>query len=72
MSELDWPCRTLVGEYWRVRPGVEKGGRVETAEINGPIGICGVRVDPGDVMIGDESGVTVVPRQIAPDVLALC
>jgi 4-hydroxy-4-methyl-2-oxoglutarate aldolase len=46
--------------------------RLETAEINGPIGICGVRVEPGDVMIGDESGVTVVPRQMAPDVLALC
>ena len=46
--------------------------RLETAEINGPIGICGVRVEPGDVMIADESGVTVVPHKAAADVLALC
>ncbi|MDP6787827.1 MAG: hypothetical protein QGI13_11935 [Rhodospirillales bacterium] len=46
--------------------------RLETAEINGPIGICGIRVEPGDVVIGDESGVTVVPRERASEVLALC
>jgi regulator of RNase E activity RraA len=46
--------------------------RLETAEINGPIGICGVRVDPGDLIVADDSGITVVPRQIAGEVLALC
>jgi regulator of RNase E activity RraA len=46
--------------------------RVETVEINGPIGIGGVRVEPGDVIVADESGVTVVPRMAAADVLALC
>ena len=46
--------------------------RLETAEINGPIGICGVRVEPGDVVLADDSGVTVVPRVAAADVLALC
>ena len=45
--------------------------RLETAEINGPIGVCGVRVEPGDEIIADDSGVTVVPREAAPDVLAL-
>ncbi len=46
--------------------------RLETAEINGPIGLCGVRVEPGDVIVADGSGVTVVPRQAAADVLAHC
>ena len=46
--------------------------RLETAEINGPIGVCGVRVEPGDVIVADDSGVTVVPREAAKDVLALC
>ena len=46
--------------------------RLETAEINGPIGICGIRVEPGDLIAADDSGVTVVPREIAGEVLALC
>jgi len=46
--------------------------RTETIEINGPIGICGVRVEPGDLMVADGSGVTVVPRSIAGEVLKLC
>ena len=46
--------------------------RLETAEINGPIGICVIRVEPGDVIVADDSGVTVVPREAAADVLALC
>lgn|GEM_PF-3015056 len=46
--------------------------RLETAEINGPIGICGVRVEPGDLIVADGSGVTVVPREIADDVLKIC
>ncbi len=46
--------------------------RVETAEINGTIGICGIRVEPGDIICADDSGVTVVPNALAADVLARC
>jgi len=46
--------------------------RLETAEINGPIGICGIRVEPGDLIVADDSGVTVVPREMAGEVLKLC
>jgi len=42
--------------------------RVETVEINGPIGVCGVRVNPGDLIVGDDSGITVVPGPIASEV----
>jgi 4-hydroxy-4-methyl-2-oxoglutarate aldolase len=43
--------------------------RVETIEINGPIGIQGVRVEPGDMIVADDSGVTVVPLPLAEQVL---
>jgi len=34
-------------------------------EINAPIEICGRKIEPGDWIIGDESGVVVVPKDIA-------
>jgi 3-hexulose-6-phosphate synthase/6-phospho-3-hexuloisomerase len=34
-------------------------------EINAPIEICGRKVEPGDWIIGDESGVVVVPQSMA-------
>jgi 3-hexulose-6-phosphate synthase/6-phospho-3-hexuloisomerase len=34
-------------------------------EINAPIEICGRKVEPGDWIIGDESGVMVVPKNLA-------
>jgi regulator of RNase E activity RraA len=43
--------------------------RAETIEINGPIGIQGVRVEPGDLIVADDSGVTVVPLAMAEQVL---
>lgn len=43
--------------------------RVETIEINGPIGIKGMRVEPGDLIIGDGSGLTIVPFDNAEEVL---
>jgi len=34
-------------------------------EINAPIEVCGRKIEPGDWIIGDESGVVVVPNNIA-------
>ncbi len=34
-------------------------------EINAPIEICGRKIEPGDWIIGDESGVVVVPKSAA-------
>jgi 3-hexulose-6-phosphate synthase/6-phospho-3-hexuloisomerase len=34
-------------------------------EINAPIEVCGRKVEPGDWIIGDESGVVVVPKNMA-------
>jgi regulator of RNase E activity RraA len=43
--------------------------RVETVEINGPVGICGMRIEPGDLVVADDSGITVVPLALADVVL---
>lgn len=44
--------------------------RLETVEINGPIGLCGIRVESGDLVVADDSGVTVVPQRLVKSVLA--
>jgi 4-hydroxy-4-methyl-2-oxoglutarate aldolase len=61
--ELDYPVWStgqtpITGKY-----------RVEAMEINGPISIAGVRVNPGDLIIADDSGVVVVPYERAEEVL---
>ena len=43
--------------------------RIETVEINGPVNICGVPVEAGDLVVGDSSGLCFVPRQHAERVL---
>lgn len=44
-------------------------GRLDTLEINVPITCGGVIVKPGDIVIADEIGVTVVPQENAKEVL---
>lgn len=42
--------------------------RVQLAEVNGPVTISNVLVRPGDVVVGDDSGVVVVPAEKAAEV----
>lgn len=44
--------------------------RVETVAVNKPVIICGVIVNPGDIVLADETGVCFVPRERAAEVLA--
>jgi 3-hexulose-6-phosphate synthase/6-phospho-3-hexuloisomerase len=44
-------------------------GRLEPIEVNVPIQCAGVIVNPGDIVIGDEVGVTVVPLENAEEIL---
>ena len=46
--------------------------RLETVEINGEIQMGDVRVNPGDLVIADDTGVVFVPRGRIMDVLELC
>lgn len=43
--------------------------RVETVAINGPVEICGVPVDAGDLVVADDNGVCIVPRERIAEVL---
>ncbi len=43
--------------------------RMECVEMNGPVTLCGKLVEPGDLMLADDSGVCIVPADIAADVL---
>jgi 4-hydroxy-4-methyl-2-oxoglutarate aldolase len=43
--------------------------RVETIAINKPVTICGIPVNPGDLVLADETGVCFIPRARAADVL---
>jgi regulator of RNase E activity RraA len=38
------------------------------ADINVPIGCAGVPVYPGDIVVGDEEGVVVIPRHLAAEI----
>ena len=43
--------------------------RVEVPEIGGPVSLGDVRVRPGDLLIGDDDGIVVVPRARETEVL---
>jgi len=44
--------------------------RVETVAINGPVQICGVPVNAGDLVVADDNGVCFIPRVLIAKVLA--
>lgn len=60
--ELPVYCRSLTARTAR--------GRVEEAEVNGPVCIGGVTVNPGDLVIADGSGVVFIPAARAAEVIA--
>jgi 4-hydroxy-4-methyl-2-oxoglutarate aldolase len=45
--------------------------RIETVEINGTVQIGEVRVEPGDLVVADDSGVCFIPRDYILEVLEL-
>lgn len=46
-------------------------GRYETISANEPIEVGGVKVNPGDLIVGDQDGVVVVPKDLVEEVLKL-
>jgi 4-hydroxy-4-methyl-2-oxoglutarate aldolase len=44
--------------------------RVETVAINGPVQVCGVPVNAGDLVVADDNGVCFIPRARISEVLA--
>ena len=45
--------------------------RVEVAAVEEPVDIAGVKVHPGDLIVGDDDGVVVIPRDVEDEVLRL-
>ena len=43
--------------------------RLKTVAVNKPVVICGIAVNPGDLVLADETGVCFIPRQRAAEVL---
>jgi regulator of RNase E activity RraA len=43
--------------------------RLRALELNGPVTIAGLAVEPGDLVLADATGVCVVPRERAAEVL---
>jgi regulator of RNase E activity RraA len=43
--------------------------RVKTIAVNKPVKICGITVNPGDLVLADETGICFIPRQRAGEVL---
>ena len=47
----------------------EATSKTDPGEVNVPVTVGGVRVNPGDILVGDDDGVVAIPAAIASDVL---
>lgn len=65
IRELDYPMFTR-GQFM-----VTGKDRVIMESYNKPVEICDVQVTPGDLVMADQSGVLVIPREKADEVLLL-
>lgn len=46
--------------------------RVEVAEVGGPVVIGGVKVNPGDLLVGDSDGVVAIAQDVEEQVVQIC
>ncbi len=75
---IDGVCRDVngikelgYGIYTKGKYMVTGKERVTVDAVNVPVAISGVQVRPGDIILGDDSGALVVPKEKAEEVLAL-
>ncbi len=74
---IDGVCRDVAEIVRLGYPMFSKGhymvtgkDRVEVDAVNVPVAVSGVQVKPGDIILGDDSGVLVIPRDRENEVLA--
>ena len=65
IKELDYAIYTK-GKYM-----VTGKERVQVDQVNIPVAISGVQVRPGDIILGDDSGALVVPKERAAEILEI-
>jgi regulator of RNase E activity RraA len=67
----DLPAIQALGDFPVYARGVTPTGPLHRGpgEINYPICAGGIVVEPGDIIVGDPSGVVVIPQEIAGDLL---
>ena len=66
LAELDFPA------YARMVVASTRLSFHHVADLNVPISCADVAVYPGDILVGDGDGVTVVPRHLAAEMADLC
>ena len=62
IGKMDWPV------YCTAAAAPPSMANLHPAEVQVPVGVCGVPVYPGDVIVADEDGAIVVPRHLADEV----
>jgi regulator of RNase E activity RraA len=67
----DLPAIRALGDFPVYARGVTPTGPLHRGpgEINHPVCAGGIVVEPGDIIVGDESGLVVVPQEIARELL---
>lgn len=60
--------RLGIPAYARANTATTRLARFHVADTQVPIGCAGVAVYPGDVVVGDEDGVVIIPQAVAADV----
>ncbi|WP_237479171.1 ribonuclease activity regulator RraA [Lichenibacterium dinghuense] len=66
LAELDFPA------YARAITASTRLSYHRVADLNVPIACADVAVYPGDILVGDGDGVTVIPRHLAAEMADLC
>ena len=73
---IDGVCRDIPAIRELAYPVFSKGSymvtgkdRVQVDAVNSPVAIAGVQVKPGDILVGDDTGVLVIPCEKAEEVL---
>ncbi|MBO4365163.1 MAG: RraA family protein [Eggerthellaceae bacterium] len=75
---IDGVCRDLPTIFKTRYPVYSKGSfmvtgkdRVTVDAVNVPVAVSGVRVCPDDIVLGDDTGVVVVPTEMAEEVVSI-
>ena len=75
---IDGVCRDVNGIkevdysiYTKGRYMVTGKERVQVDAVNVPVAVSGVQVRPGDIILGDDSGVVCIPKEVAEKVLEI-